>query len=67
MNGYIDKVLIKYGHSWPKKSQLSKHRHCEVTYGAKEQQTPEEDKSTPLDKEGTKSIQASLGHFYNMQ
>ena len=57
MNGYIEKVLMKYGHSRPSKSHLSLHKHREVTYGSKEQLTPEEDKSPPLDKEGTKFIQ----------
>ena len=41
MNGYIDKLLMKYGHSRPSKAQLSPHKHREVTYGAKEKRTPE--------------------------
>ena len=57
MNGYMDKLLMKYGHPRPSKAQLSPHKHHEVTYGAKEQLTPEEDKIPPLDKEGTKIIQ----------
>ena len=61
MNGYIDKLLIEYGHSQPRKSQLSPHKHCAVTYGAKEQLTSEEYKTIPLDKEGTKRIQGIFG------
>ena len=57
MNLYIDKLIMKYGHSRPLKSQLSPHKHREVTYGSKEQLTPEEYNSPPLDKEGTKRIQ----------
>ena len=33
----------------------------QVIYGAKEQLTPEEDKSPPLEKEGTKCIQGIVG------
>ena len=42
MNGYIDKLLMKYGRSRPRKTQLSPQKHCEVTNGSKEQLTPEE-------------------------
>ena len=61
MNGYINKLLMKYRHSRPSKAQLSPYKQCEVTYGAKEQLTPEEDKIPPLDKEGTKRIQGIVG------
>ena len=63
MNGYIEKVLLKYGHPRPIKSQLSPHKHCELIYCAKEQLTPEDDKSPPLDNQGTKSIQGIVGAF----
>ena len=63
MNGYIDKLLMKYGHSQPHKLQLSPHKHFVVTYGAKEQLTHEEDKSTPLDNEGTKHIHVIVGEL----
>ena len=61
MNGYIDKFLIKYGHPRPLKPQLSPHKHREVTYGAKEQLTPEKYTSLALDNEGTKHIQGIVG------
>ena len=61
MNGYIEKVLLKYGHPRSSKSQLSLHKHREVIYGAKEQLTPEDDKSPPLDNQGTKHVQGIVG------
>ena len=57
MNGYTEKVLLKYGNPRPSKAQLLPHKHREVIYGSKEQLTPEDDKSPPLDKQGTKRIQ----------
>ena len=61
MNGYIDKLLMKYGHLRPSKSQISLHKHREVIYGAQGQLTPEKDKSPPLDKEGIKRIHVING------
>ena len=63
MNLYIDKLIMKYGHSRTCKSQISPHKHREVTYGAKEQPTPEEDKIPPLDKEDTKCIHGIVGEL----
>ena len=34
MKGYIAKVLLKYGHPIPNKTQLSPHKHREVIYRA---------------------------------
>ena len=61
MDGYISKVLLKYGHPSPKKPQLSPHKHREVIYGAKEQLTPEDDTTPPLDSQGTKRVQGIVG------
>ena len=61
MNGYIEKVLLKYGHPRPSKAQLSPHKHREVIYGAKEKSTHEDDTSMPLDNQGTKRIQGIVG------
>ena len=61
MDGYIAKVLLKYGHPSPKKPQLSPHKHREVIYGAKEQLTPEDDTTPPLDSQGTKRVQGIVG------
>ena len=35
MNGYINKLLIKYGHPRPRKPQIPLHKYREVTYRAK--------------------------------
>ena len=43
MNGYIEKVLLKYEHPSPNKPQLSPQTHRAVIYGAKEQLTPADD------------------------
>ena len=61
MNGYIENVLLKYLHPRPSKSQLSPHKHREVIYGAKEQLTPEDDKSPPVENQGTKRTQGIVG------
>ena len=61
MKGYITKVLLKYGHPISKKPQLSPHTHREVIYGAKEQLSPENDTSPPLDSQCTKHIPGIVG------
>ena len=61
MKGYIEKVLLKYYHPFPKKPQLSPHKHRKISYGAKEQLVPEEDTSPPLDIQGTKRVQGIVG------
>ena len=61
MDGYIAKVLLKYGHLSPKKPQLSTHKHREVIYGAKEQLTPEDNTTRPLDSQGKKRVQVIFG------
>ena len=61
MKCYIDKVLLKYNHPFPKKPQLSPHKHREISYGNKEQLVPEEDTSPPLDSQGTKRVQGIFG------
>ena len=65
MKGYIDTLLIKYGHPRPKKPQLSPHKHREINYGAKDQLTPEEDTTPALDEAGTKRIQGIVGASQN--
>ena len=63
MNGYIEKVLIKYRHPLPSKLQLSPHKHSEVIYCAKEQLTPEDNNSPPLYNQGTNRIQGIVDAF----
>ena len=54
MDGYIDKLIIKYNHTIPTKPQLSPHSHREIVYGTKEQLTQEKDKIPTLDAAGIK-------------
>ncbi|KAL7425457.1 hypothetical protein ACHAXH_000023, partial [Discostella pseudostelligera] len=61
VKGYIDKMLLKYNHPWPRKPQHSPHTHREIIYGAKEQLVPDADKSPPLDDVGIKCIQGIIG------
>ena len=35
MKGYIETVLFKYDNPFPKKPQLSPHKHREISYGKK--------------------------------
>ena len=63
MNGYIEKVLLKYVQSRPSKAQLSPYKHREVIYGAKDQLTHEDEKSPPLDNQGKKRIQSIVSAF----
>ena len=61
MDGYIDRVLIKYNHTRPTKPQLSPHCHREIVYGDKEQLTPADNTSPALDAAGIKRVQAIMG------
>ena len=61
MDGYIEKLLIKYNHTIPTKPQLSPHSHREIVYGAKEQLTQEKDTSPALNAAGIKCVQAIVG------
>ena len=61
MDGYISKVLLKYGYPSSNKPQLSPHKHREVIYGAKEQITLEDDTTPPLDSQGTERVQGIVG------
>ena len=54
-------MILKYGHPRQSKVQLSPHKHRELIYVAKEQLTPEDDKSPSLDNQGTKRIQGIVG------
>ena len=61
MDGYTDKILIKYNHTIPTNPQLSPHCHREIVYGAKEKLTQEEETSPALDASGIKRVQAIVG------
>ena len=64
MDGYITRVLLKYGKPRPSKPQRSLHKHREVIYGAKEQLTPEDDTTPPLDNQVTKRVQGIVGALF---
>ena len=64
MKGYIEKVLLKYGHPISKKPQLSPHKHRKVIYGAKYQLSPEDNTTPPLDSQGTKLVQGIFGSLF---
>ena len=36
MDGYIDNLLLKFGHKAPTKPQLSLHHHRKIVYGSKD-------------------------------
>ena len=61
MDGYIDKLLIKYNRTRPRKPQLSPHCHREIVYWATKQLTPVEDTSPALDAAGIKCVQSIVG------
>ena len=61
MDGYITRVLLKYGHPCPSKLQLLPQKHCEVIHGAKEQLTLEDGTTPPLESQGTKRVQGIVG------
>jgi len=58
---YIANMLLRFGHKKPAKPQLSPHKHCEISYGARVQYTHEEAASNPLNEEGVRRIQAIVG------
>jgi hypothetical protein len=58
MDGYINEVLIRYGHPKPTKPQHSPHKHRKIVYSANAQlQLVEVDTSPQLDDEGIKWVQ----------
>ena len=61
MEGYIDKVLLKYGFTKPMHLQLNPHTHQEIKYGATEQLNPKEDISPDLDAARLKRIPEIIG------
>ena len=61
MDGYINKLPIKYNHTIPRKPQFPPHRQREIVYGAKEQLTQDEDISPAVYAAVIKCVQAILG------
>ena len=61
MEVYIDKVLLKYGHSKPMQPQIIPHKYREIKYGATQKISTAEDTRPGLDVAGLKIIQAIIG------
>ena len=60
MKGYIDKNLLKYGHTKPTHPQLIPHKHQEIKYGDKQQLSSMDEKRPALDTKGVKGIQVII-------
>ena len=61
MEGYIQKVLKKYDPPLPSKAQHAPHKHCEITYDAKQQLVPDNKTSPDLDITGIRRVQGIIG------
>ena len=61
MDGYVENMLLKFGHKTLTKPQLSPHRHQDIVYGSKQQLAAEEDTNPNLTKAGIKHVQYILG------
>ena len=61
IKGYIERVLLRFYHKSPTKTQLSPHKHREIHYVSKVQVSPEEADSPSLDAKGIKRVQDIVG------
>ena len=61
MDSYKYNILEKYGHTAPKRQQVSPHKHRPINYGAKQQLAQTEDDSPALHDKGVKQIQCIIG------
>ena len=61
MPGYIEKTLIRFGHTPPNRPQLQPHPHTLSTYGATIQYAKCIDQSSKAMKEQQKYIQQVIG------
>lgn len=62
MPGYVHKQVDRFQHPRPAKAQFAPHRWSLPSYG-RSPKAVDIDKSTPLDKKGTKKVQAISGAF----
>ena len=60
IQGYIELIVIRFGHKRSTKLQISPHKHHESHYGVKVQVAPEEVTSLNIDSKGIKRVQAIL-------
>jgi hypothetical protein len=61
MEDYIDMVLTKYNHPWPKKPVFSPYKAAPINYGAKVQYSDDTDNSAPLNEAGIRRVQGIVG------
>ena len=61
MDGYIDNLLLKFGHKAPTKPQLSLYCHCDNIYSSKDQFAAEEVTSPKLTNAGIHRVQDIVG------
>ena len=61
IQGYIEIILIRFGHKRPAKPQLLPHKHCEIHYVDKVQLALEEATIPSLDAKYIKRVQAIVG------
>ena len=61
MEGFIEKVFLKYGHTKPTHSKLTLHKNREIKYVATQKLIPVEDTRPALDAVGIKTIQEIIG------
>ena len=61
IKGFIEIILTWFGHKCPIKPQLLPHKHREIHYGAKVQESPKEVTSPSLYAAGIKRVQDIVG------
>jgi hypothetical protein len=61
METYIHDLLIKFGHTPPAKPQHAPRQCRPIIYGARQQFSPDDDTSAPLDDAGIKRVQGIVG------
>ena len=61
MEGYIQAFLKNCEHPLPSKPQHAPHKHCEITYGAKQQLVSNTKTSPTLDIAGIRRVQCIFG------
>ena len=61
MEGYIQELLLKYGHPMPTKPVCTPHKCKPINYGASSQLVDDKDTSSPLDEAGVRRVQGIVG------
>ena len=61
--GYIQGLLKKYDHPLPSKPQHAPHKHCEITYGSKQQLVPDNETPPAFNISGIRRVQGIVGEL----